>query len=132
MQVQREESVQGYPLWVVRRSKSHMHRLRSSSAGGSSSRRCVKLYTRIINVGQKLVLLSSFFLDGVGISDKKESLVFFLLDLERRNILIKQMRNHRDLIWTYVNVHLLNAYECISVNVFGCVSSFGKPKFVKE
>lgn len=54
-----------------------MHRLRSSSAGGSSSRRCVKLYTRIINIGQKLVLLSSFFLDGVGISDKKESLVFF-------------------------------------------------------
>ena len=42
------------------------------------------------------------------------------------------MRNHRDLIWMHVNVHLLNAYECTSVNVSGCVSSFGKPKFVSE
>lgn len=108
-----------------------MHRFRSESAGGSSSRHRVKLHR-----GSSILVKSSFcfllsFWMGLEYLIKKEAF-FFLLDLERRNILIKQMRNRRDLIWMYVNVHLLNACECISVNVYGCVSSFGKPKFIKE
>lgn len=84
-------------------------------------------------VKRSFCFLLSFWMMGLEYLIKKEAFFFFfLLDLERRNILIEQMRNRRDLIWMYVNVHLLNAYERISVNVFGCVSSFGKPKFFKE
>lgn len=120
------------PLWVARRSRSSPAQIQKLVCRGLLQPPLCETTQRIISIGQKFILLSSFFLDEVGISDKKGSIFFFTGFRKMKHFNKANEKSYRDLIWMYVNVHLLNAYECISVNVFGCVSSFGKPKFVNE